>query len=62
MRDALNPDGNPSPRGVGDNNRDGKGRQEVDKVFQEYKGSQQNPRMDERETVPFNIDNKRWHL
>ena len=48
----------PRPRGVGDNNR---GRMEpqqvVNKVFQRYRGAQQNPPgYGEGCTVPFNID------
>ena len=56
------PIGNDFPRLAGDNNRAGKGKQTVDKVWQQYHGSQLNPRSaDEAQhqvKLPFNIDRK----
>lgn len=54
------PMGNMGPKGEGDNNRAMKGRQMVDKVWQQYHGSQLNPRWSDdaqHETrLPFNLD------
>lgn len=53
------PEGNQTPKGAGDNNRAAKGKQMVDKVWQQYHGSQLNPRWAndaQHETrLPFNI-------
>lgn len=47
----------PFPRGFGDRNRGVERPQTVNKVFQQYRGAQQNPPgYGEGSTVPFNID------
>lgn len=53
----------PVPRGTGDNNRSPHERpQMVNKVFQKYHGSQQNPpQYGEGDTVPFNIGTDRHY-